>query len=508
MLKNLLFSLLLIGFSQISLGQVSAKVVDAKTGEVLPYANISIDRSQNQVSNEEGFFSIPESKPDGTTIGVSFFGYMSRELTLAQLKSAGMVVTMSPAAIELQEVQALKPDPVKIMASVKANLKKNHGSMDKMRKDKIFFRTSSAFIPKDIGIEITKSTGFSKNALKEANVEISSFISRMNTKPPREYADLLVDYYSGPVVKDGKKTYLAKMDVAKATKLMDETRSVSLDDLEKKATNLFLKHLDTMKYYRIKSGWIGSRDTISLRKDFQSKKKKKEKKENMQLTSAKGKLMSILTENNIISGEHMNFASEPELYTYTYQGATYLNEDDFAYVIDFKPRKSDAKYTGRLYISERDFAVLRADYKLAEGKKLSNVNLKLILGVKVQENLSRGTLIFSRNSIADGYMLRYASRESGQYIYVHRPIKFIELTDEDRDVVAFDMLLEGSMNDRIEYLNIERDELSPDAFEGIAEKDFAYQRINKYDPTLWKDHASIEPMEEIKRYKLEDGANP
>ena len=508
MFKNLVFCLLCSLFAQVSLAQVSAKVIDVKTGEVLPYANITIDKSQHQVTNEEGFFSIPESKPDGTTIAVSFFGYMTRELSLSQLKSAGMVVTMSPAAIELQEVTALKPDPAKIMASVKANLKKNHGSMDKMRKDKIFFRTSGSFIPKDIDIEITKSTGFSKSALKEANTEISQFISRMNTKPPREYADLLVDYYSGPVVKDGKKSYLAKMDVAKATKLMDETRSVSLEDLEKKATNLFLKHLDTMKYYRIKSGWIGSRDTISLRKDFQSKKKKKEKKENAQLLNAKGNLMNILTENNIVSGKHMNFASEPELYTYTYQGATYLNNDDFAYIIDFKPRKSDAKYTGRLYISESDFAVLRAEYRLADGKKLSNVNLKLILGVKVQENLSRGTLIFARNPIADGYMLRYASRESGQYIYVHRPIKFIELTNEDRDVVEFDLLLEGSMNDRIEYLNIQRDDLSPEAFEGIAEKEFNYQRINKYDPTLWKDHASIEPMEEIKRYKLEDAANP
>ena len=508
MARKLFFSLILIAVAQFAAAQVSAKVVDAKTGEVLPFANINIDKSQHQVSNEEGFFSIPDSRPDGTKITVSFFGYMTRELSLAQLKSSNMVVSLSPAAIELDEVQAITPDPVAIMASVKANLKKNHGSMDKMRKDRIFFRTSSSFIPKDIDIEITKSTGFSKNSLKEANSEISSFISRMNTKPPREYADLLVNYYSGPVTKDGKKKYVAKMNVAKATKLMDETRSVSLEDLEKKATGLFLKHLDTMKYYRVKSGWIGSRDTISLRKEFQDKKKKKDKKTNTQLVNAKGRLMNILTENNIVSGEHMNFASEPELYTYTYQGATYLNEDDFAYIIDFKPRKSSAKYTGRLYISDSDFAVLRADYKLAEGKKLSNVNLKLVLGVKVQENLSRGTLIYSKNSIADGYMLRYASRESGQYIYVHRPIKFIELTDDDRDVVAFDLLLEGSMNDREEYLNIERDELAQEAFDALQEEDFAYQRISKYDATIWKDHASIEPMEEIKRYKLEDGGNP
>jgi hypothetical protein len=40
-----------------------------------------------------------------------------------------------------------------------------------------------------------------------------------------------------------------------------------------------LQHLDTTKYYRIKSGLMGSRDTISLRKRTSTTKKNEEDKE-------------------------------------------------------------------------------------------------------------------------------------------------------------------------------------------------------------------------------------
>jgi hypothetical protein len=41
---------------------------------------------------------------------------------------------------------------------------------------------------------------------------------------------------------------------------------------------MMLQHLDSTKYYRVKSGLFGSRDTISLRKDYNKKKWIKRKK--------------------------------------------------------------------------------------------------------------------------------------------------------------------------------------------------------------------------------------
>jgi hypothetical protein len=55
--------------------------------------------------------------------------------------------------------------------------------------------------------------------------------------------------------------------VLKATKLKNEGSFVRWI----KALNMMLQHLDSTKYYRVKKWLFGSRDTISLRKDYNKK---------------------------------------------------------------------------------------------------------------------------------------------------------------------------------------------------------------------------------------------
>jgi hypothetical protein len=299
-----------------------------------------------------------------------------------------------------------------------------------------------------------------------------------------------------------QKTDAYKVDVVKATKLRNEGRSVSIDELEKAFTNIFLKHLDTMKYYRIKSGLIGSRDTLSLRKDFKNKKQKAAKKTNQVL--AKSDVTSFMLKTNFLNSEEMDFVNHPEYYEYAYEGATMSPENDLVYVLNFKPKKSRANYTGKLYVSESDYAVVRTDYKFAKGKTGGGVNAKWLLGIKYSDNLSNGTLIYKQNKSGDGYYLQYGAVESGQYFYVHRPLKFIELTDEERDVVAFDFKVEGDNRNKVEVLNISRSEISDATFNKVDEKDFNYISLKRYDPNVWKDYTSIEPLEEMKQFKAVD----
>jgi hypothetical protein len=154
-----------------------------------------------------------------------------------------------------------------------------------------------------------------------------------------------------------------------------------------------------------------------------------------------------------------------------------LADGNFAYVITFKPNRGRALYSGKLYVTEDDFAVIRADYKLLDGKKSEGVNLKLLLGVKYAQNVKTGTMIYRMRPGGDGYYLQYASTEEGQYIYVNRPLKFIELSDSEKDVVAFDFKIEANMSEKTEYLNLERNEISDSKFESVQEKDFKYVSI-------------------------------
>lgn len=492
-----IFLFQIIGFSQNTTG----KILDATTGESIPYANISISGAENLITNEEGVFTLSDKHNDNIQFAVSYLGYVSQQLSIGELKKQQNTIKLQPGVFELSDVDVskVKMDANSIMAEVKKNLKKNYGNDNKTLKTTLFMRELSTFKPKKLDVEITKSTGFTKSKLKEANDDVTKFTSRLVSNPPLEFTDMLCKYYTGKIDGKEKPVFMTKLDVVKATKLKDETRSVAIEDMEKLAANIFLKHLDTTKYYRFKSGWIGSRDTISFRKDFNKKKKKKEK--TSELDVAKNDISGFLAGINVLNGKKMEFINNTEIYEYSYEGAMYSNKNEFVYVINFKPRKSKANYTGKLYVSEADFAVVRAEYNLAKGKTLGGINLKLLLGVKASENLGRGTVTYKQNQ--DGiYHLQYAAVETGQYIYLNRPLKFIELTDEDKDVVALDLKVEGNSFNKVEFLNISQEEIASGELEKMKEEDFNFTRLKRYDPKIWKDYTAIEPLEEMKQFKV------
>jgi hypothetical protein len=382
------------------------------------------------------------------------------------------------------------------MAMVVKNLDRNYRATENS-KDLVFCRNAGTFSPNKFDIEITKSTGFTKNSLSKANAQLTSLTSSFIKRPPIEFTDILGNYYT---TRQGSKDALPKLEVVKATKLFDVNKSASLDEIQASAGKVLLQHLDSTKYYRIKSGLFGSRDTLSMRKDFNKKKSKTKS----QLVSSKTMLTSFIAENTFKKGTPLDFVTNPEYYQFTYEGAILSKENNLIYVLLFKPKKSKANYTGKIYVSENDYAVVRTDYSLAKGKTTGGFNMKLLLGVKTSENLSSGTLIFKQNSGDEGYYLQYASGETGQYIYVNRPLKFIEISDEENDVVAFDLKIEAVTNNKTEYLNISRNEISDAAIAEVSEKDFSYQNLKRYDPNIWKDYSSIEPLEEMKQFRVVD----
>lgn len=480
---------------------LTAKIVDSQSGESIPYANIRVN-NENLISNEEGYFTLSEANStDGSVLSISYLGYVGRQVSVGDIKNAGNVVKLQMGIVELDNVNVSnqKPDPNKIMAMAKSQLKKNYAFNGQPYKNTIFFRQSNLFKPSVVDVEIDKSTGFSKQNLREANSKLSNLTNAVIAHPPLEYTDILCNYYRANTTSADKQVPLAKYEVVKAVKLKSENRSSNMDDLQKQATQIMLQHLDSTKYYRIKSGMIGSRDTVSLRKDFNKKKNKKP--ENSQHTRSKENLMAFMTRNNLLTSKKLDFVNKTELYEYTYEGATYNGDQDFVYVIGFKPRKSKANYEGKLYISDTDYAVLRADYNLAAGKRISGLNLKLLLGVKFSDNHSKGTIIYRKNQVGDGYGLQYALEENGQYFYVHRPLKFIELTDKEEDVVKFDFKVEANTRDKVEFLTLSTGETTADAIEKLKETDFSFTTMNSYDPKVWKDYGAIEPIEEMKKFK-------
>jgi hypothetical protein len=92
-------------------------------------------------------------------------------------------------------------------------------------------------------------------------------------------------------------------------------------------------------------------------------------------------------------------------------------------------------------------------------------------------------------------------RDIGRYIYVHRPFKFIE-NSGNRNKIAFDFLLEGSIREKHELLLLEKQALSQTEYEGYEQaKNVNYQELDHYDASIWKDYNVIEPLQEMKEFK-------
>lgn len=496
MIRKIL-SCFLVLFATSVFAQTTAHIVDAASGESIPYATISYG-SEHLISNADGAFTVPASVSDDTSLTISFLGYSPRKLSVAELKR-NTTIKMEVGVYELQDVSVTKPDANTIIAQMRANLKSNYENRP-LTKNRIFMRSGTSFRPEKIDLEVTKSTGFTKKALELTNKEIAAFTSSLKRRPPKSYTDRLFDYHIGNQIVDGKPVRMAKMEMIKAVKLADENNSTDLEVLQETAIRTLLKHIDTTKYYRFKSGWFGSRDTISLRQD-QKKKKQKKEVENSRLNAAKGEIMGFFSENSVVQNRKFDFIHAPEDYEYKYEGAVYSDQDDWVYVVSFRPDRRRAKFSGKLYISQSDFAIVRMDYALEEGKKLESFNLKLLLGVKFAQNVSKRTLIYRKDPAGEGYYLHYASEESGMYFYINRPLKFIELTDEDRDVVAFDFKVEGNSLEKTEYLNLSRTPLDQKAFDQLKETEFQYQVLKRYDPNVWKNVGAIEPLQEMKQYQ-------
>lgn len=497
MIQKLLTCFLVLASLSVTFAQTSARIVDSQSGESIPYATITYG-NEHLISNDDGAFTVPESA-DNATLTISFMGYSPKQVKVSDIKGKNAVIKMDVAVYELQDVAVTKPDADAIMKQVRTNLSKNYVSNPKPLKRQIFMRTMNTFRPRKMEVEVTKSTGFDKRALELTNKEIASFTTLMMKRPPKSYTDRLFRYYTAKKTVNNAPTTVAKMDMIKAVRLADESNSTDLEQIQENVSKMLLKHIDTTKYYRMKSGWFGSKDTIRLRKDQQKKGKKKEV--NSRLNAAKNSVSSLLAQNSPMGNGKLDFIGHPDRYEYKYDGAVMGDDNDWLYVISFTSDSRKAKFHGKLYVSQTDFAIVRMDYALDEGEKLEGLNLKILLGIKFAENVAKGTVIFKKDAFGDGYYLHYASEETGQYFYIHRPLKFIELTDESKDVVAFDFKVEGNSLEKTEYLALSREEVSESEYDAVKEEEFKYQVYKKYDPNVWKNVGAIEPLQEMKQYQ-------
>jgi len=507
MTRLLFFACFVIGTITTNAQQITAQIVDSQTRESVSFATIKIADTE-LISNDNGYFTFSQEKvANSDLISVSSIGYLQKNILLSDLKSNNNIIYIEPVIYEFSEVLVSNEiiDPYQIMKIVRDSLTKNYTT--ESYKNTFFSRTAFTFVPKKLNIEVKKSTAMSKENLAQANREIEQIVNHTINEKVMFYDDKWFDLYK--ITQDKKVNY--KLGMQKHVLLQNENETSGIDKIQQSSVDVFLKLLDTTKFYRVKSGFFGSRDTISFSKEYNDGEKQRRVKisvgyDKEEDTISKSVLLiesiiSALRRNSITEEAMLDFVHSIDNYDYTYVEATYLG-NDLVFVIDFKPKKKRGKFQGKLYINESDYAVLRVDYKLVEGRKIQGINLKFLLGVKFARNHCTGTIIFKKNKHSDSYGFHYFSQEIGDYFYINRPIKFIELAKKNKDVVTFDLKVEGDNITKTEFLNIDSQQISKATFDSFIEPNFSTEYLKKYDPTIWKDYHIIEPLEEMKKFEV------
>src|SRR5690554_1470150 len=489
MLKKSLTILCLFGsicsnFAQ----QISGKVL-TKTNEPIPFATIQIGENHGVITNEEGSFSIEtEGFKASDSVYISCMGFEKIGLELQEFSSK--TYKLNEHVNELYEVYLTnKPLTIdSIMYYVNRNLKRNY-KPDLVSYD-IFSRRTEYIVGKDADFKIDKSTGFKKKQLEAFNKDFDNLESSLLNNKSKQYTEFVGKLH----VKDNE---TSKLEVDKAIRLLDERNDQSVEKLAEKGQELILKHLDKDKIYTVKSGWFKVSDSVSLNEENNNKMEDTINS----LKFIRNMVQKMVNDHGFSSKTILNFITDTRKYEYEIKDITFIGSE-MVYVIGYTSKRSSADFEGTFYVSHETFAILKADYKFAKGRIGEKLNLKLLLGVKYIEQNKKGFVIYKKHN-AGYYYPNYMTDKLDRYFYVDRPVKFKDNNSSEK--VAFDFKVEGVFKEKNEILIMDESQISSSEFNATKEKrKIDYETLKAFDPNYWKDYNVLEPLKEMKEFKVID----
>ncbi|MEH6536024.1 MAG: carboxypeptidase-like regulatory domain-containing protein [Psychroserpens sp.] len=485
-------SVFLFLISFIGAQELSVKILDKSTNKPVSFVAVQTAEFKGVISNDEGVFIIDMQDVASNTIELSCLGYQSLTMTIDELKASDYIIKLLPAINELNAVYLTdrRPNVDSIISRANRNLKANYKS-DSLSYN-FFYRESSYIDFENLEFKVNKASHFKKRQLVDANESLNKMSNEIINGNFVYFTD-----YSGDLHIINSMT--KKLEVEKATKIINSEKDISLDNIQEKAQNIVLRYLDTTKTYKLKTGLFKIEDSLSLT----NKNDKNDNPNEFDIKNLSSSTESLLNKSKISgSSSILRKVLNTDNYEYTLKNASLVNNKTI-YLIEFKPKRSRARFTGSLYVSDDSYAILKIDYRYAKGKRGEKINLRLILGVKYIEKINQGTIIYRKNE-QNYYEPRYIKSESGQYFYINRPLKFIE-NSSDRNKTAFNFKIVGNTMSREELLFSSISRLESSDFLNIKEnKTVTFETLRKYDANIWTGKETLAPTTELKTFDAEE----
>ncbi|NQX85729.1 MAG: hypothetical protein HRT67_07460 [Flavobacteriaceae bacterium] len=252
--------------------------------------------------------------------------------------------------------------------------------------------------------------------------------------------------------------------------------------------------MDTTKTFKIKTGILKIEDSLDLKAS-----REQSNRMTYDLEPLNKDTFTLLKASQNYENTLLRSLLNTDDYEYSFEGTTGFN-NELVYIINYKPKRSKSKFSGKLYVADETFAILKIDYRFAKGKRGEKVNLKFLLGIQYEENIKRGIIIFHKSE--DGvYYPHYIKEERGNFFFIDRSLKFIE-NSASKNKVTFNFLIEGRAREKREMYFIRHSYLKNSTYDAYEQKEnVKFQKLSQYDPNIWKTYNAIEPIEEMKQFK-------
>lgn len=477
----------LLSCSSVFSQTLTGTIIDTETKETVAFANVTIGDSYGVITNNEGQFeiSVDRFKPTDSLI-FSFLGYGRQAVAIKDYQ--GQSISLVPSMDSLGEVYLIDKnlDPVEILERINDNLKKNHS--ESFQKWTVFERSKVSNDLKKLNLKVSKADFLNRKVVKAINDELKVSSEQSANSTSNIYLDTYYDLYKNP-------NHSAKIFLHKGTKLINRERNTSIENIQSKAMSKIASKLETSNTFKVRSGILPVEDSMSIRMMVAHKNDSLD-------INGKSDLLSEKLENlSFGKNSDFDFIFNYKKYNYTIENAFNYN-DEMVYVIRFEPARHNAQYSGELYVSAESFAVLKMNYKLADGKKGNKINLKLLLGIKFEQLEKQVLIIFNKNH-DEVYSPKYLKTTTREYPYFDRSLTFVENAPrKERMKLKLNILSEAIVSKEDEILIIDTNHISESQFDNFSQKKkSSLQTISKYNPDIWAQYNIIAPTKGIKDFE-------
>ncbi|MBT8321265.1 MAG: carboxypeptidase-like regulatory domain-containing protein [Eudoraea sp.] len=478
--------LALQGYSQ----DVTAKLVDSKSGLGIPYATIQFDSYSGIITNEEGMFSlrrasIPNSQD---SLYISCMGYEKLAIPIQLLTDS--IIKISPKAIDLDEVFLFdkEMDVEEIMELVKEKLPENYNNNPV--RQRMFLRQSSLNNLDKLDIEFKKST------IAELSKKFLDSVIGLLPRSSAYYTESLCDFYKTPTEH--------RLRIEKAAELYDKNNEGSMDALSEKLERIFKENVKSNSYLKIKSGIFGTKMQLDSVFDAEEEAAEvsapnvEEEKKQYFLSNRKSAIHNIYASLFFGDESKLNFLEKSNRYLFSLEGYTSI-ADNGVYIISFVPKRSE-DFQGTIYVNIDDYAIMRLEYENV--KSLRRIRL---LGLSFEERLYSGTTLFEKGNNGK-YELRFLDKIVGNKMGVRRPLRVIEKNKyvkgrRKQNELSMELDISNYNREKFELVVFQNDLISQEEFNSATENESVKATyLSRYDPEFWKGYDIMEPNEAIRSF--------